>query len=65
MDVAVHSTKNEDVRSLREMLTFGMKGLAAYAHHAYILGYKDEEIFKFIEKGLVATTDDSLSMKTL
>jgi len=65
MDVAVHSTKNEDVRSLREMLTFGMKGLAAYAHHAYILGYKDEEIFKFIEKGLVATTDDSLSMEDL
>jgi hydroxylamine reductase len=65
MDVAVHSTQNEDVRSLREMLTFGMKGLAAYAHHAYILGYKDEEIFKFIEKGLVATTDDSLSMEDL
>ncbi|WP_410509614.1 hydroxylamine reductase [Methanosarcina hadiensis] len=65
MDVAVHSTQNEDIRSLREMLTFGMKGMAAYAHHAYILGYKDEEIFKFIEKGLVSTTDDSLGAEDL
>jgi hydroxylamine reductase len=50
MDVAVHSTMDEDIRSLRELLTYGLKGLAAYAHHAYVLGYKDEEIFKFIEK---------------
>lgn len=65
MDVAVHSTQNEDIRSLRELLTFGMKGLAAYAHHAYILGYKNEEIFKFIEKGLIATTDDNLGVEDL
>jgi hydroxylamine reductase len=65
IDVAVHSTKDEDVRSLRELLTYGMKGLAAYAHHAYILGYKDEAIFEFIEKGLVSTTDDSLSVDAL
>jgi hydroxylamine reductase len=65
MDVAVHSTQNEDVRSLRELLTYGMKGMAAYAHHAYILGYKDEAIFDFIEKGLIATTDDSLSVQDL
>lgn len=65
MDVAVHSTQNEDVRSLRELLTFGMKGLAAYAHHAYILGYKDETIFEFIEKGLVSTTDDGVGVEAL
>jgi hydroxylamine reductase len=65
IDVAVHSTKDEDVRSLRELLTYGMKGLAAYAHHAYILGYKDEAIFEFIEKGLVSTTDDILSVDAL
>ncbi len=65
MDVAVHSTQDEDVRSLRELLTYGLKGLAAYAHHAYVLGYKDEEIFKFIEKGLVSTTDDSLGIDDL
>lgn len=65
LDVAVHSTADEDVRSLRELLTYGMKGMAAYAHHAYILGYKDEAIFEFIEKGLVATTDDSLGVEAL
>ncbi|KKG11154.1 hydroxylamine reductase [Methanosarcina sp. 2.H.T.1A.6] len=64
-DVAVHSTADEDVRSLRELLTYGMKGLAAYAHHAYILGYKDESIFEFIEKGLVSTTDDSVGVEAL
>jgi len=65
IDVAIHSTANEDIRSLRELLTYGMKGLAAYAHHAYILGYKDESIFEFIENGLVSTTDDSLGAETL
>lgn len=65
MDVAVHSTQDEDVRSLRELLTYGMKGMAAYAHHAYILGYKNEAIFEFIEKGLVATTDDNVGVEAL
>ncbi len=65
LDVSVHSTANEDIRSLRELLTYGMKGMAAYAHHAYILGYKDETIFEFIEKGLVSTTDDSLGVEDL
>jgi len=65
IDVAVHSTANEDIRSLRELLTYGMKGLAAYAHHAYILGHKEESIFEFIEKGLVATTDDTFDAEAL
>jgi hydroxylamine reductase len=65
LDVAVHSTQDEDIRSLRELLTYGLKGLAAYAHHAYILGYKDEGIYEFIEKGLVSTTDDSLGVEAL
>jgi len=65
MDVAVHSTQDEDIRSLRELLTYGLKGLAAYAHHAYILGYKNEAIYEFIEKGLVSTTDDSIGMDAL
>lgn len=65
LDVAVHSTQDEDVRSLRELLTYGMKGLAAYAHHAYVLGYKDEIISEFIEKGLVSTTDDSVGVEDL
>ncbi|MDY9925393.1 hydroxylamine reductase [Methanosarcina sp.] len=65
LDIAVHSTQDEDVRSLRELLIYGMKGLAAYAHHAYILGYKDEASFEFIEKGLVSTTDDSVGVEAL
>lgn len=64
-DVAVHSTHDEDIRSLRELLTYGLKGMAAYSHHAYVLGYKDEAIFEFIEKGLVSITDDSLGLEDL
>lgn len=63
--VAVHSTQDEDIRSLRELLTYGLKGMAAYTHHAYVLGYKDEAIFEFIEKGLVATTDDNIGVEAL
>ena len=65
LDVAVHSTQDEDIRSLRELLTYGLKGMAAYTHHAYVLGYKDEAIFEFIEKGLVATTDDNIGVEAL
>lgn len=65
LEVAVHSTADEDSRSLRELLTYGLKGMSAYAHHAYILGYKDEAIFEFIEKGLVSTIDDSLGVQDL
>lgn len=65
LDVAVHSTSDEDIRSLRELLTYGLKGMSAYAHHAYVLGYKDEAIFEFIEKGLVSTVDDSLGVNEL
>ena len=65
LDVAVHSTQDDDIRSLRELLTYGLKGMAAYLHHAYVLGYKDEAIFEFMEKGLVSTTDDSLGIEAL
>jgi hydroxylamine reductase len=65
IDVAVHSTQNEDIRSLRELLTYGLKGMSAYAHHAYVLGYTDEAIFEFIERGLVSTVDDSLVVDDL
>jgi hydroxylamine reductase len=65
IDVAVHSTQNEDIRSLRELLTYGLKGMSAYAHHAYVLGYTDEAIFEFIERGLVSTIDDSLGVNDL
>lgn len=56
--VGVLTTKNEDIRSLREMLILGLKGIAAYYHHAYVLGYKDKDISNFIQEALVATTED-------
>jgi hydroxylamine reductase len=51
-----------DVRSAIEILVYGLKGMAAYADHAYILGAKDEEIFAFTAKALAATTDHSLGL---
>ena len=54
--VGVLSTENEDIRSLKEMLTYGMKGMAAYTEHAYNLGHENPSIHEFIDRGLVATT---------
>ena len=54
-EVGVLSTENEDIRSLQYLLIYGIKGMAAYAHHAYELGKKDEEIFNFMQEGLSAT----------
>ena len=63
--VGVLATENEDVRSLRELLTYGVKGIAAYAEHAYALEYEDKGIFAFIEKALAATLDDALGVDDL
>jgi hydroxylamine reductase len=63
--VGVLATQDEDVRSLRELLTYGVKGIAAYAEHAYTLDYKDKGIFAFIEKALAATLDDALTADDL
>ena len=63
--VGVLATENEDVRSLRELLIYGVKGMAAYAEHAYTLAYEDEGIFAFIEKALTATLDDALTTDEL
>lgn len=64
-DVGVLATENEDIRSLRELITYGVKGMAAYAEHADNLGYSDPEIGKFIRKALAATLDDSLTVDDL
>jgi len=56
--IGVLSIENEDIRSLKELLTYGVKGMAAYAEHAFNLGYKNEEIFAFMHKALVATTQN-------
>ena len=64
-EVGILRTENEDIRSLRELLTYGLKGMAAYAEHAMNLGKTQEEIFAFIEKGLLATEDNSLTVEEL
>lgn len=56
--IGVRSTENEDVRSLRELLIYGIKGIAAYTEHAGVLGQHDESIYKFIMEGLASTTRD-------
>jgi len=63
--VGVLSTQNEDIRSLRELLTYGIKGLAAYAEHAANLGFEETEIYAFMQEGLVAAINDSLSVEAL
>ena len=64
-EVGVLTTKNEDVRSLRELTIYGLKGMAAYAEHAFNLGHEENEIFAFMQRALVATTDDTLSVDEL
>ena len=64
-NIGVLATENEDVRSLRELVIYGLKGLAAYAHHALNLGYEDEKIYRFIHEALVATMDDTLTIDQL
>ena len=63
--VGVLRTTNEDVRSLRETIVYGIKGIAAYGEHAYMLGYHDDDVNKFIMEGLAATIDDTLSADQL
>jgi len=63
--VGVLSTENEDVRSLRELTIYGLKGMAAYYEHSVNLGYKNQEIVMFMEKALVSTLDDSLTVDEL
>lgn len=64
-EVGVLATKNEDVRSLRELITYGLKGLSAYSKHANALGYDNEEIDAFMQETLAKLLDDSLSIEEL
>ena len=63
--VGVLATANEDVRSLRELITYGVKGLAAYAEHAANLGKEDLAIYAFIYEAMAATLDNGLSADDL
>ncbi|HTY09090.1 MAG TPA: hydroxylamine reductase, partial [Candidatus Edwardsbacteria bacterium] len=64
-DVGVLSYKDEDVRTLRYLVIYGLKGIAAYVHHAAALGYVDDGIVLFIQKALASTLDDKLSADQL
>ena len=63
--VGVLATKNEDIRSLRELITYGLKGLSAYSKHANVLAQDDEEVDAFIQRALAATLDDTKSVDDL
>ena len=64
-EVGILSTENEDIRSLRELITYGLKGLAAYEKHAFALLHNDEELDTFLQRALAATLDDSLTAEDL
>ena len=64
-EVGVLATKDEDIRSLRELITYGLKGLAAYTKHANALLQDNEEIDAFIQSALAKTLDDSLTVDDL
>lgn len=63
--VGVLSTTDEDIRSLRELITYGLKGLSAYSKHANALLKDDTEVDAFLQKALAATLDDSLTVNDL
>lgn len=63
--VGVLSTENEDIRSLRELITYGLKGLSAYTKHANALLQDDSEIDSFLQKALASTLDDNLTAEDL
>lgn len=57
-EMRITATGNEDIRSLRELLVIGSKGIAAYAEHAEVLGFEKDEIYEFLMEGLASTTRD-------
>lgn len=63
--VGVLSTENEDVRSLRELTIYGLKGLSAYSKHANVLGFDNEDVDAFLQYALAKTLDDKLSVDEL
>ncbi len=63
--VGVLTTKDEDVRSLRELITYGLKGMSAYVKHANALGYDDDEVNTFMQSSLAKLLDDKLSVNEL
>ncbi len=63
--VSILRETNEDIRSLKELIIYGLKGMAAYAEHAFNLGQENLEVYKFMHKALVATTRNDLDVNAL
>ncbi|MDD3716176.1 MAG: hydroxylamine reductase [Candidatus Marinimicrobia bacterium] len=63
--VGVLKTADEDIRSLKELVTYGLKGMAAYAEHAYNLGYRNDAVFAFMHRALATICDDTQRVDTL
>ena len=63
--IGVLATENEDIRSLRALVIYGLKGLAAYTEHAFNLGFEDKTLYVFMQKALADTTNDSLNADDL
>lgn len=63
--VGVLSVENEDIRSLRELLTYGLKGMAAYVKHANVLGFADDTIDEFLQMALARTLDETITAEEL
>ncbi|MDN5277379.1 MAG: hydroxylamine reductase [Clostridiales bacterium] len=63
--VGLLAEENEDIRSLKSLVLYGVKGMAAYAYHARVLGYEDDEVNGFMQKALAALLDDSLTTDDL
>ncbi|MEQ6378525.1 hydroxylamine reductase [Bacillaceae bacterium S4-13-56] len=64
-EVSILATKDEDIRSLKELITYGLKGMAAYLEHAGHLGYEGEELNEFMERALAQITNDEATMEEL
>ncbi|QTL96612.1 hydroxylamine reductase [Iocasia frigidifontis] len=64
-EIGILNIEDEDIRSLKELLTYGLKGMAAYTEHAYVLAEEDEEIYEFMIEGLAATADQDISVDKL
>jgi hydroxylamine reductase len=64
-EVGVHVKENEDVKSLKEFVTYGIKGISAYADHAYVLNFSNNDILTFIEKGLTETLREDITVDEL
>ena len=63
--IGVLATEDEDIRGLRELVIYGLKGLSAYTEHAFNLGFEDVSLYAFMQKALVDTTNDALSADDL